>query len=272
MCILEAAGVISRRRPLSVKHYWFDQRPAERFIIPDVAKLYSISKPIAGKYNSESWTLLTDLTLSDEDLMCLLHKDTRKQVRRAEREDIIVERPDLRLYEVLDEFAVFYNKFSNSKAEVRDTLKVSVQLHMLKRYAEAGMLEVARVLGRDKEPIVYHVVLVVHGRARVHHSASLFRQYESSEYRHYLGWANRYLHWKNMIYYKTRGCDLYDMGGWYTGKDNESLLRTNQFKKEFGGKVVCDYDSVYGCTTLGKLAIKIKAFYNRIFNSNPSNF
>ena len=235
--------------------------------MPDIARLHSIPGPLTGAMNAQSWTMLTNLSGTDEDIMALLHRDTRKQVRRAEREGISIERYDCSQLDILNDFNLFYRKFSDSKSEVSDILKVSVQLHMLKRIANAGMLEVSRATGGDGEPIVYHVIIIADGRARVHHSASHFREDQSSERRHYLGRANRYLHLQNMLHYKHQGYYQYDMGGWYSGKDNASLLRVNQFKEEFGGRVVCEYDALCGCTTAGKCALQIQRLYKSVLQS-----
>ena len=266
MNIQQADGIISRSWPLTIKNYWFGQRPMKQ-AMPDIARLHSIPEPLKGAVNIESWTLLTDLTGTDEDLMAFLHRDTRKQVRRAEREDISVERYDCQQINILNDFEMFYNKFSDSKSEVRDVLKISNKLHILNRKANAGMLEVSRAMGRDGEPIVYHVFIIADGRVRVHHSASHFREGQSSERRHYLGRANRYLHLQNMLHYKHHGYFQYDMGGWYAGKDNKSLLRVNQFKEEFGGRVVCEYDALYGCTILGRCLLPFRTLYREIRDS-----
>jgi len=251
----QSIGIISRRWPVTIKNYWFGQRP-EKSAMPDIARLISIPEPWPGAKNIESWTLLNDLAGTDSDLMALLNRDTRNEVRRAGREGISVERFDCQDLAILDDFDLFYNKFSESKPEVRDILKISVQLHMLKRKAQAGMLEVSRAVGRDGEPLVYHVIIIADGRARLLHTASLFREDQNKEQRNYLGWANRYLHWQEMLHYRHQGYSQYDMGGWYAGRDNESLLRVNRFKEEFGGRVVCEYDAMVGCSFQGRLALR----------------
>lgn len=257
-------GIISRQWPYKVRHYWFGQCPI-RTAMPDIAMFHSIPAPLEGANNVESWTIITDLSGSESDLMYRLSKETRKQVRRAEREGITVERLNCMDPRVIDDFTHFWNQFSESKEDVRDILTVSVQLKGLYQLAKTSMLEISRSLGPDGKPIVYHVLIVVDRRACVQHSASLFRESQSSIQRHFLGWANRYLHWRNMLYYKQKGYAQYDMGGWYAGKDNESLLRINQFKKEFGGKVVCEYDATVACTTLGGWMLPLKDWLRERF-------
>jgi lipid II:glycine glycyltransferase (peptidoglycan interpeptide bridge formation enzyme) len=126
------------------------------------------------------------------------------------------------------------------------------------------MLEVSRAMGRDEEPLAYHVIIIADGRARLLHSASLFREGQSSEHRHYLGWASRYLHAQNMLYYRRQGYAQYDWGGWYSGTENESLLRVNRFKEEFGGKVVCEYDAMVGCSLSGSLALRAQDWFHQL--------
>ena len=256
-------GVISRRWPVTVKHYWFGQHPGKT-VMPDIATFHNIPAPLTNARNVESWTLLTDLSGTEADLMSCLSRSTRTQVRRAEREGIKAERLDCRKPETLDEFALFWSRFVESKADVRTILDVSVQLHMLKRMANASILELSRALGPDGEPLVYHIFIVAEGRARVHHSASLFREGQSSAQRHFTGWAGRFLHWQDMLYYQQQRFTQYDMGGWYAGKGDESLLRVNQFKEEFGGRRVCEYDVMIDCSFLGRLALRLQDMYRRL--------
>lgn len=260
----EVDGVVSRRWPLTIKNYFFGQRPSETKL-PDIARLISIPAPVENAVNLESCTLLTNLSESEEELISRLTKDTRKQIRRAQREGITIERLDCRNPKVLDDFNLFWVRFVESKADAREALDVSVQFHMLHRLAQASLLDMSRALGPQGEPLVYHVFIVAEGRARVLHSASLFRDVGQNSFdRHFMAWANRFLHWQNMLYYKRIGYIYYDMGGWYAGRDDASLLRVNQFKEEFGGKVVREYDAIYGCTTKGKYFLPFRDLYIRI--------
>jgi len=44
------------------------------------------------------------------------------------------------------------------------------------------------------------------------------------------------------IRFRESGVKTYDMGGWYTGRRDQALLRINTFKEEFGGRVVHEWD------------------------------
>ncbi len=253
-----SGDVVSRQWPVTVKHYWFDQRPAGT-AMPDIAKLHSIPAPLKNARNNESWTLLIDLSATETELMSRLSSNTRTQVRRAEREGISIERLNCREAGRLDEFAHFWSRFSESKADVRSILNISVQLHMLQRMANASILELSRAVGPAGEILAYHVIIVAGERARVHHSASLFRiEGLNSAQRHLIGRANRFLRWQNILYYKRYGFTQFDMGGWYAGNEDDSLLRVNAFKEEFGGQPVCEYDAMIACTMIGRWALAVQ--------------
>jgi hypothetical protein len=70
---------------------------------------------------------------------------------------------------------------------------------------------------------------VEHERARLTHSASLFRIEADSAERNRIGRVNRLLHWDDMVRFQELGMRTYDLGGWYTGSRNEALLRINAF-------------------------------------------
>jgi lipid II:glycine glycyltransferase (peptidoglycan interpeptide bridge formation enzyme) len=63
--------------------------------------------------------LLNDLAGADPDIMVSLHRDTRKQVRRAEREGISLERYDGKDFSILNDFDMFYKIFSESPLILR---------------------------------------------------------------------------------------------------------------------------------------------------------
>jgi len=76
--IQQSKGIISRRWPVTIKNYWFGQRP-EKQSMPDIARLHSIPEALIRGIKKESWTLLTDLSGTDQDIMSLLH---RRPVRK----------------------------------------------------------------------------------------------------------------------------------------------------------------------------------------------
>lgn len=73
----------------------------------------------------------------------------------------------------------------------------------------------------------------------------------------FFGKAHRTLHWLDMIYFKEKGIEKYDFGGWYNGEKDESLLHINQFKEQFGGERVVEYSGAIYHNPVLKLIKKI---------------
>jgi hypothetical protein len=259
--IIPAAGIVTRTWPVLIKNYWFAQRPQAGDRL-DIARLHSIKHPLAGGINRESWTLLIDLTRTEAEILAEIEPYTRRQLRRALRERVKVEWPEAGNPRVLEEFAAFYRRFAASKGELAPVLMASLKLKVLHKKAAAGLLGVSRALDPTGEVLGYLLTVAAGGRARNHLSCSLFR--EKTEQRQYLGRAKRYLQWRNIIYYREAGFEVYDFGGWYNGRDDLSLLQVNQFKEAFGGVPVKEYDVLWGVSPKGRLFLPLQGIYRRL--------
>jgi hypothetical protein len=53
--------------------------------------------------------------------------------------------------------------------------------------------------------------------------------------------------------FRSLGLALYDLGGWYAGTSNSTLLQLNSFKEQFGGEVVMEWNSYSSHSTVGWL-------------------
>ncbi len=84
------------------------------------------------------------------------------------------------------------------------------------------------------------------------HSVSMGGE-ATSEERKRIGWANRFLHWMDMLECRKLGIARLDFGGWYSGTTDEKLLRINEFKEQFGGCKTRRYHSMLPASTKGKL-------------------
>lgn len=105
----------------------------------------------------------------------------------------------------------------------------------------------------DGTVLVWHAYYVGQSRARLLHSASLFREASDSAFRTLVGRANRYQHWRDMLKLKADGLTTYDMGGWYAGSEDEAKLSINKFKEGFGGETVVEYHCEEAVSLKGKL-------------------
>jgi Pyruvate/2-oxoacid:ferredoxin oxidoreductase gamma subunit len=72
------------------------------------------------------------------------------------------------------------------------------------------------------------------------HSASHFRFLSDDPIvnRNFIGRANRFLHFQDMIYFKELGFKIYDLGGYKLNTTRVDLLNVNKFKDGFRGELV----------------------------------
>lgn len=210
--------------------------------------------------NYRGFTRLIDLRDDLDRLLAGLGKDTRYEIRRAEERDgiesMLLTEPTK---EKAEDFIGFYDDFAASK-ELPPINQP--QLHALR---QAGGLTLSMARNRDGEPLVWHGYIVKQNRARLTHSASLFRLQGEAGRRAELGRANRLLHWRDLVSFRSLGFDCYDFGGWYGGSRNDALLKINSFKKEFGGDVVEEWSSFRAGSRLGAayLALRDLALRNK---------
>src|SRR5262249_37191050 len=90
------------------------------------------------------------------------------------------------------------------------------------------------------ESLSMHSYLVDRDRKRalLLHTASLFRNADDKQKRNKIGMANRLLHYRDMLFFKEQGCDIYDFGGYAKDTQDQDLININQFKEGFGGTII----------------------------------
>jgi len=181
-----------------------------------------------------------------------MNKGARYEIRRAATDGLVYEycsSPDVA---TVDAFCGFYNTFAAQKG-----LAKAPRTRML-LVSRSGALSLSRVsLGH--ETLVWHAYLTVGSRARLTHSASLYRGTADVARRQLIGRANRFHHWQDIICLRAHGIATLDLGGWYPGTENSQLLQINKFKEEFGGHVVRGFNCTRGITLRGRLVLWIRS-------------
>lgn len=193
-------------------------------------------RPI-GKQPVEFRTLLSDLTEDQETILSHFSQNCKYKVRRAQREGVkcIFKRGREIEKEDIAEYVEFFEEFWCSKG-VRYTEKEK-DLELLTQYAAADAITMSIACVGEKK-IVYHIHILEEARARLYQSASQFRVDETIS-SNVVGFANRYLHYQDMLWFKELGKKQYDWGGAGTGEDVESITK---FKESFGGEPVIYYN------------------------------
>ncbi len=166
-------------------------------------------------------TLISDLTQSEGELLSLIAKNTKYKIKRAARENCCADVVSL------DEFAPFFNEFAPSK-NLHPLTKKNIET--LKPYSIATAVKAVNT------PILaMHLYLIDKSisRVRLLYSATVNRK-ETDLDLNFVGRANRFLHWDDMLRFKSMNIKNYDWGG-IAGTDDPATSGIDDFKKAFGG-------------------------------------
>lgn len=227
--------VVNRRKKHGVdfREVWY----AEDKCGLDGIILYRGAKKPIGKELRRVRTLITDLTLSEEELILKCRKVCRNLIRRGDREGISV---DFKMgkaitREDMDAFCRFFIDFWKSKGMKAETY--DKYMEEIEPYVREGVFAMT-VAKRDDEVLVYHTYIVGDTFVRFYQSASCFRDGDK-QFQQVVGIANRYLHKADMMYFKEMGKTTYDWGG--AGLSDE-VKNITDFKESFGGEELYYYD------------------------------
>jgi lipid II:glycine glycyltransferase (peptidoglycan interpeptide bridge formation enzyme) len=88
---------------------------------------------------------------------------------------------------------------------------------------------------------------------------SATRDRSSTEVKKIIGTINRYMHWREILYYKNIGVRIYDFGGVNLDKKSPTYTIT-QFKLSFGGDIIEEYDILLMRNKILKVLFKSKDF------------
>ncbi|MBS1718582.1 MAG: hypothetical protein JSS72_12705 [Armatimonadetes bacterium] len=247
--------ILYRKSGLLIEETWFGEPDSGS---ADIVYAYQLTSPNpSAQENIEFHTLVLDLRKEPEDLIAGFASNTRNEVRRSEKDGVTARSFCPAPGERIQEFVHFYSEFAAGKG------LEPVDPQQLSQMAAEGRLCLSQAVGPDGAVIVWHSYYLHRGRARLLLSASLFRESESKEDRALIGRANRFLHFEDMKFLRSSGCDTYDFGGWYHGTEDEGLLRINKFKEGFGGSELTEYHAVIARTMKGRLGLAAKKMLKR---------
>jgi hypothetical protein len=240
------------------RKYWFLTmgetffEESEKRLPVDLVRSNQRGAPLPGSFVQLFYTPVIDLRQSPAELFRNFKKDTRSEVRRAEREGAEYEaiwRPGV---EHVEEFCNFFDDFAKWRK------LPGVNRRRLMTIASSNRLFLSRVT-LTSVPIVWHAYFVMESRSRLLHSATVPDCSLATCTRPQIGRSNRLHHWRDMLEFRDSGVPMYDLGGWYEGVTDSKRLSINRFKEEFGGTIVTEYNCVRGLSPLGRLAARVFA-------------
>jgi hypothetical protein len=235
-----------------IGEFWFDEPILSEGL--DVAILRQFEDPPVDAPAVPFHTIIIDLRQSDDEIFSGMKSKTRNLVRRAQANgEIKIEAFEKPEHSAIDEFLEVHRTFSERRG------LPPVDSSWVNSLAEAGALALTRAIAFG-DTLVWHSYVVTRSRARLLHSASLFRDADHSV-QNLVGLANRLLHWSDMKMFRAARLDTYDLGGWYDGTEDPALLSINRFKESFGGLQKKEYNATKALSLLGRTyleAMKIR--------------
>lgn len=240
---------------VKVAEVWFE-RPEALSVEADILYYFQAPAVDAGKENFE--TLIMDITKPVEELQSALDKDTAYEVRRAEGKDGLgYEFFRTVPQETLEEFLDFFARFAKTKG-ISPIGKDRIEVYRRKKF-----LALSRVLcAGTGNTLCWHAYVLSGKRARLLYSAALRTESSPAE-RARIGRANRWLHWKDILHFKSEAYAVYDFGGWDPKPPNSAIEGINKFKESFGGLHERSETGVMALTLRGRLYLLLKKLLRR---------
>lgn len=184
------------------------------------------SKSKLGFLKKTSYTLMIDLSRTDEEIFDTFHSKYKNEIRRAIKENILFEVAER---EELEFFRESYNGFAKSRGLTLITKE------KLESYGENIFLTKTLYQGKI---LNYHFHIIDDKNVRLQYSIDIAQ--EDVERKIY-GWSNKFLHYKDMCKLKEKGYKKYDFGGIAKGTSDKTLEGINNFKMKFGGELIEEY-------------------------------
>jgi len=238
----------------SVKRVWFttlvdDQRS-------DILRFMRIPNEMEAKYyikNDIRYTVINDLTNSEDDLLTSMSRATKYDVVRSKKDGISIARfegSELKNNrQPLERFKKAYLSFYE-KTKIEDVIKAYSE-EDLDSYVENNCMTLS--IAQKDEFTVYHVHVHNAGKCMLLYSVSDFRNEHADK--NILGRANKLLHFDDMLFFKSKEIKEYD---WGDISSKENLNGIDKFKLSFGGKITDVYNIFVGKTLKGKLLVFLK--------------
>ncbi len=235
---------------------------AESWFLPEViaspVDLYYVQqapRPLPGfDITLPFTTLVVDLTKDEQSLLGDMHKKTRYKINRADRQDNLA-------YVVDEECNI--QRFVEVFLHCERFRKVSsLNMERLIRYKRQKMLLISYVMAPDVEmPLSAHCFLLFQDLIRPIY-ACILRSADSRDikFSNFVGRANCFHFWKDMLHCKKMGITQFDCGGWYQG-GNKTLTAVAKFKQGFGGTPRHQFFCIQIRTHKGWFYMLLKRFY-----------
>lgn len=242
-----------RKNGIPIEHIWFiNEEERHKINVHGLCYYHAVTGNFKGTVKKKMNSLITDLSMDEEELFEQIGKNNRYKIRRAQREgaecklfssEEMRKSPDL-----LNEFEKVYNKMYEDKqmSVLYNRKQVEGYMDIDAMYFTVGYYE--------NKPCVFHSYVYdeVSRNARLYYSCSTFRS--QKDMANMIARINMLLHWHDLCEFKKRGIITYDWGGISCPENPNGIDR---FKLEFGGKIVSYWNVMTASNFIGNMVLKI---------------
>lgn len=249
-----------KRFMLKFREIMFDNLNEFRFKDEDICLyhqyIYSgnIDYVYSDKYCllDNQYTLRTDLLCEKDCLQNHISKNFRYEIRRAEKENVKIKIYDGKENVVNNQLLYEFEKTYNGMFKKKD---MSNRFNM--KYVKAALENNSMIIsvaidGNTDEYMVFHAYVVDMENTLLLYSTS--KKWMDKKIENLVGYANKYLHWTDICYFKDTGRINYEWGG-ISSKDNPNGI--DKFKMSFGGDIIQLKNCIVANSTKGNLYVKL---------------
>ncbi|MBV8807046.1 MAG: hypothetical protein JO033_00100, partial [Acidobacteriaceae bacterium] len=179
--------ILSKKYSVAIVDLFCDE--SQIAIEADVVRYNYFSSETAGFRIAPYHTIWIDLTRSADGLLAAIDRDTRKEIRRAERDKCLTEFFGAPTPELVNEFCEAYNLSVAVKG--LPLLSPANLAHL----AKSGSLLLSRVRQENSPVLAWHAYSHANRRCILSYSVSAHRAAKSVNGQA-SGRGNRYLHWQ----------------------------------------------------------------------------
>jgi lipid II:glycine glycyltransferase (peptidoglycan interpeptide bridge formation enzyme) len=221
------------------KKIWFSEVPFD-VTGYDGVSFFECTRDVNVKgFSKEVFTtLVIDLTQDLDTIRKKMDRLCRRSIDSAKKDGVII-----RMNQGYDTFSTINSEFRKAKG----LSKFNMQIEFMKKNGILFISEYeGKILGGH-----YHLSDGKNIRFLLNASKRL---QETGNMNKIIANANRMMIWEAICYAKENGMSSFDMGGYYSGKEQDPQKEgINKFKSTFGGQVVThynyqkDYSKIYYC-------------------------
>lgn len=216
MLVLDANTSKSRFR--IIRHIWFADSPSWKNSVEPSIYFHAHSlHGVLGFERRSRWTSLVDISRDDSALLSGFTKKTRYETRRADQD--------------LDGVSFLIEDPLSTLSGDREASP-----GCMSTYESNAVISVAKMSSGHE---IRHQYIQGRNTGRVHlyGSSSDFESMEGSLAKSRMARLNRLMHFRDMLYFRSKGYSVYDFGGIANAPSGSKLGNIDAFKLGFGGKL-----------------------------------